>query len=318
MITDEAKKRYRILIFWKKHGLKATLDAFEVSERTLKSWRASLKKGNGMVESLNPKSRAPHVRRKRTWSFVITSEILRVREEHPNLGKEKIFVHLQAFCIEKKLKCPKIRTIGRIIADHPKKMRTFPQKIGHDGKVKKKKGEKKTRKPKGFKATHPGHCVSLDTVEFILWGKRVYVITMLDLFSRYGFAYTTTSHASKAAEEFFTRCLAIFPYPIQFVLTDNGSEFMKHFDERLRELCMTHWHAYPKTPKMNAHCERFNRIVQDEFFINHKYLLHNPPYCNEKLTTWLGWYNDTRPHHSLNLLSPKQFLNKYEETIKTH
>lgn len=317
MITEEAKKRYRILIFWNKHGLKATLDAFEVSERTLKNWNASLKKGGGMVEALNPKSRAPHVRRKRLWPVAVTIEIRRVREEHPNLGKEKVFVHLQAFCLERKLKCPSVKTIGRIIADHPEKMRTFPQKVGHDGRIVRKNYGKKERKPKGFHAIRPGHCVSLDTFEYILWGKRIYVITMLDLFSRYGFAFTTTSHASKAAEEFFTRCLEVFPYPIEFVLTDNGSEFMKDFDKHLRELHMVHWHTYPRTPKMNAHCERFNRIVQDEFFINHKMLLHNLPYCNEKLDEWLGWYNNTRPHHSLDLLSPRQFLNKYEETIKT-
>lgn len=317
MITEEAKKRYKILIFWKKHGLEPTLEAFEVSERTLKNWKSSLKKGNGMVESLNPKSRAPHVRRKREWAISIKSEILHVREEHPNLGKEKIFVHLQAFCLEKKLKCPKVRTIGRIIADHPTKMRTFPQKVGHDGKIIKKNSGKKERKPKGFRALHPGHCVSLDTFEYILWGKRIYIITMLDLFSRYGFAFTTTSHASKAAEEFFMKCLKVFPYQIEFVLTDNGSEFLKDFDKCLRELHATHWHTYPRTPKMNAHCERFNRTVQDEFFINHKALLHNPPYCNEKLDTWLWWYNTTRPHHSLNMLSPRQFLNKYEETVKS-
>ena len=36
---------------------------------------------------------------------------------------------------------------------------------------------------------------------------------------------------------------------------------------------MTHWHTYPKTPKMNAHCERFNRTLQDEFASYHENLL---------------------------------------------
>lgn len=313
MISKEAQERYRILVFWEKYGLQATLEAFAVKKRTLHNWKAVLKKSRGKVECLNPKSRAPKNRRRRIWSTTITAEIRRVREEHPNLGKEKIFVHLQAYCIEKKLKCPSVKTIGRIIADASDKMRTFPQKVG---RVTDKQRSKKARKPKGFKALHPGHCVSLDTIEFHFWGRRIYVITVIDLFSRFAFAHVTTSHASKAAQEFFDRCINIFPYPIEYVLTDNGSEFMKDFDGRLRELCLTHWHTYPKTPKMNSHCERFNRTVQDEFFINNKVLLHNIDYCNQKLNQWIDWYNKTRPHHSLNLLSPVQFLNKYEETAK--
>jgi len=275
MITKEAERRYEILVFWQKHGLTATTEAFKVKKRTLQNWKAGLKKGCGMVESLNPKSRAPKNRRRRSWSSVVVSEIRRVRKEYPNLGKEKIFVHLQAFCREKHVVCPSVRTIGRLIADASDKMRIFPQKVGHDGQVRNVNRTKKTRKPKGFRALRPGHCISLDTIEFHFWGRRIYVITMIDLFSRYAFAHVTTSHASRAAEEFFERCLNLFPYPVEFVLTDNGSEFMKDFDTHLRDLCLTHWHTYPRTPKMNAHCERFNRTIQDEFFINHKFLLHN-------------------------------------------
>jgi len=35
MITDEAKRRAKILTFWKKHGLEATNDAFGISKCTL-------------------------------------------------------------------------------------------------------------------------------------------------------------------------------------------------------------------------------------------------------------------------------------------
>lgn len=38
----------------------------------------------------------------------------------------------------------------------------------------------------------------------------------------------------------------------------------KHFDQELRQLHMTYYHTYPKTSKMNAHLERFNRIIQKE------------------------------------------------------
>jgi transposase InsO family protein len=73
-------------------------------------------------------------------------------------------------------------------------------------------------------------------VEYFLDGIRRYVITFTDHYSRFAFAWATQSHASLAAREFFELVSEVFPYPLQTVLTDNGSEFMKHFDEEIRRL----------------------------------------------------------------------------------
>ena len=94
-------------------------------------------------------------------------------------------------------------------------------------------------------------------------------------------------------------------------MADNGSEFMKHFDQSIRQSCKDHWHTHPKTPKMNAHCERFNRTIQEEYIDYHLTELLNPASFNEKLADWLMWYNVTRPHHSLKLKSPVQFLQSH-------
>jgi len=90
-------------------------------------------------------------------------------------------------------------------------------------------------------------------------GVRIYVVTFTDLYSRFSFAWATRSRGSEAAREFFNFVCELFPYPLTNVLTENGSEFMKHFDQELRRLHKIHWHTYPKTPRMNAHTERFNR-----------------------------------------------------------
>ena len=314
MVSDKAKKKMEVIAFWERHGESATLEAFKISRRTLYAWRAQLKRGDGRAESLNEKSKRPKNVRVRKWPLVITQEIRRVRTQHPNLGKEKVFIHLSAFCRERGLTCPSQKTIGRLIADQPDKMRTFPEKVRHDGTIVHPQRKKKDRKPKGFTATHPGHCVALDTIEFRFWGRKIYVITFIDLYSRWAFAHVTTSHASRAAAEFFERCRDLFPYPMEHVLTDNGSEFLKDFDENLRRLHLIHWSTYPKTPKMNAHAERFNRTIQDEFFINHRVLFHNLPHCTLRLNEYLHWYNHERPHHSLELLSPRQFIHNWEQT----
>lgn len=313
MVTNEAKQRAKILSFWEKHGLEATKEAFEIGRSTLFKWKKMQETGEGRMESLNPGSKRPKQVRHRDWPDAVKSEIRRLRTDHPNLGKEKIHIFLKRFCDARKLSCPKPRTIGRLIADAPDKMRMFPVKIRHNGQIVPKKRTKRLRKPKQFKADHPGHCISFDTVELIVHYSRKYVITFTDVYSHFSFAFATTSHASQAAADFFKVVRALFPYRLEYILTDNGSEFMKHFDEELRRLCLTHWHTYPKTPKMNAHCERFNRTIQEEYINYHKGEMINLHRFNLNMFDWLVWYNAERPHWSLNLQSPIQFLTEWNK-----
>lgn len=309
MVTEEAKKRARILAFWGKHGLKATLDAFPVSRRTLFGWKSKRKQGHGRMESLNQKSRAPRRKRIRLWPVEVVRFLKTIRTEHPNLGKEKILAELKEFCDRQKLSCPSISTIGRLIADDPTKMRMLVSRPSCAGRRKQRKDRKtKARKPKGYKPSTPGECVAFDTVEKIIHGTRRYLVTAIDVHSRFAVAFATKSHGSKEAAEVFRAILDTFPYPIQNVLTDNGSEFMKAFQSELDKASIVHWHTYPRTPKMNAHCERFNRTIQEEFVDWNIPLLQDPTKFNAKLADWLVWYNTKRPHRALGLRSPVQNL----------
>lgn len=318
MITEKAKYKAKILAFWEKHGLEATTDAFPAKRSTLFEWKRKLKEGNGKPEALNEKKRAPKNTRRRDWPFEVRQKIKQIRHDplHPNLGPDKIYPLLKKFCEEQNLKCPEIRTIARIIADDPEKMRIFPQKISHFGKIKKANRQKVLRKPKDLKPEYPGHLVALDTIEKFISGTRRYVITFEDIYTRFAFAWTTKSHASKAAEEFFDLCLKAFPYPFNFlyVLTDNGSEFKKHFSERLKELHLTHYHTYPKTPKMNAHVERFNKTIQDDFVDWHLHELKEPGDFNYRLMDYLIFYDTERVHYAFrNKLSPMQFMLQWQK-----
>lgn len=317
MITEQARRRAHILVFWEKHGLRATLDAFPVKRSTLYLWKNQWGGGCKKMEALNEKSRAPQTRRKRLWPQEIIQEIKRLRGVHPNLGSEKIHPLLLQFSKEKNLVCPQPRTIANLIKDLGG-LRAFPQKISHFGKVKPLKRQKVLRKPKDLKPEYAGHLVALDTVERFVNGCRRYVITFEDIHSRFGFAWATTSHASLAATEFFDLCIKVFPFSFNFlyVLTDNGSEFKKHFSEKLKELHLTHYHTYPKTPKMNAHVERFNRTLQEEFVDYHAYLLKNPVEFNRTLVDYLIFYNTERVHHAFqNKFSPLQFMMSSQTSI---
>lgn len=318
MITEQAKLKAKVLVFWERHGLDATLDAFPHKRSTIYSWKQEWIAGGKKIEALNPKSRQPKTRRKRLWPSVIIAEIQRLRghDVHPNIGEKKILKELDEFCTLHNLRCPKPATIGRLIHDFGG-MRTSPRKVSHFGKIKKTNRHSVLRKPKQFKATYPGHCVALDTIEIFIHGLRRYVITAIDLYSRTSFAWATTSHASLAAKEFFGLCQRVLPMPMEYILTDNGSEFKKDFDIAIRNEHLTHYHTYPRTPKMNAHAERFNRTIQEEFINwNYELLATDCDAFNRKLMDWLIWYNTERVHYAFqNKLSPVQYLISYQKSV---
>jgi transposase InsO family protein len=99
---------------------------------------------------------------------------------------------------------------------------------------------------------------------------------------------------------------------ISLILSDNGSEFAKYFDEACRKLKITHIYTRVKTPKDNAVDERFNRTIQEEFLQTDEYFEpslsgDNLKEANERLTEWLIFYNFERPHQTLKYLSPMEY-----------
>ena len=310
MVTEQAKQRAKILNFWSRHGLCATLEAFKVSRATLFAWKKLRKDGQGALCALNPKSRAPQKKRTRIWPVEIIRAIKIIRAQHPNLGKEKIHPLLMKYCLQTKINAPSVATIGRLISDDPMKMRSFVRRPSCSGRrIQVKNRRKRLIKPKGYVATSPGECIALDTIEKIIGGCRRYLVTSTEHCARFGFAYATKSHTSKEAAKVIKAICESFPHKTSFVLTDNGSEFMKHFQTELDRRGIAHWHTYPRTPKMNGICERFNRTIQEEFANYRLSLLRDDlPAFNRKLADYLVWYNTERVHKSLDNRSPMQFI----------
>lgn len=122
MITEKAKERVRILIFWETYGLKATLAAFKVKRRTLFNWKKQFSEGGKHPESLNEKARAPRKKRKRLWDERIIQELKRLRWAYPNLGKEKLYPLLKRFCETQRLAAPKPATIDSALPGRPQVM----------------------------------------------------------------------------------------------------------------------------------------------------------------------------------------------------
>jgi transposase InsO family protein len=305
MISDTAKKRVQILAFWEKHGTEATIEAFGGSERSLKRWQSALRKSDGKLESLNPKSTAPCGRRSRQVESWIKDQIIAIRTTHPRLGKEKIHVLLRQQGYKNS-----VSTVGRIMSDLKAKGR-LPTKVkvsvsGKTGRMierKPKETKKKLRRPQSVRV------LEIDTIVRFIDGTKRYILTAVDTKTRTAFAGVYTNHGSYSASDFLRRCIEVLPDCPTHIQTDNGSEFAKYFRQTATTLHLTHYHTYPRSPKMNAHVERFNRTLQEEFIIYHRDLLRDDVQAfNQKLIEYLLWYNGERPHHALGLKSPFQCM----------
>ena len=151
----------------------------------------------------------------------------------------------------------------------------------------------------------PAECVALATVVRVEDGRRGYVFTAIDLYSRMALALAPPQPTSAAAVQFLDVLEQAFPMPIRCVLTDNGSEFQGRFADALARRGIAHWHTYPNCPRMNAHVERFNRTRQEDFVeADEELLWADLPRFNRRLWGYLGWYNRERPHRSLGLRTP--------------
>ena len=315
MITDKAKNKAKILSFWAKHGLEATIDAFPVKRSTLFLWKKKLKDNNGKLEALNDQSKSPHNKRQRITDKRIEYFIIAQRTEHPRLGKDKLKPLLNDHCLKENIVSISESTIGRVINDLKEKGLILPgAKVylsGKTGRLIARKPIKKRKKirRKNYQPAKTGDLLQIDTIEKFINGVKRYIITAIDLKSDFAFAYGYSTASSLSTKDFFEKLTNIAPFKIARVQTDNGSEFEKYFREYIIKEKIVHFHNYPKCPKMNAYIERFNRTIQEEFINWHRQLLaDNLNGFNRKLIDWLLWYNTKRPHWSLGLIPPLQYI----------
>jgi len=307
LVDNKAEKRLKILLFWEKYWLQTTKEAYEVSERTLYNWKKKYKQWWNKTYSLSDKSKTPKVKRKREWDYKIIEEIIKIRAKYPNLGKEKIQPILKQFCILKNLKIPWVSTIWRIIKDMWwLKQDVRKKKISHRQWI--------LRKPDNLKAKFPWEVVALDSVEVrIEWWTKRYVVTIIDLYSRFPYAVVTSSHSSTTAMNILKSFEDKFPYEIKNILTDNGSEFALNFRKYLDDKKITHYHTYPSSPKMNAHCERYNRTIREWVLNINRYKLIDLEVANKLVWEFLAFYNSKRVHYAFkNKLTLLQKLMLYD------
>jgi len=306
MITRKAEERARILAFRQNHGDAAAKEAFKVSRATLFRWQSMLRSGGGRLEALVPGSTAPKNRRRRVIPAPVRDLIMRERSRE-KVGKEKLARLMQ----DDGIAAPSVSTIGRMLGDLKRKgALPDPGRLALQGRtgtliVRKPRKQRKKLRSAGWQ----GGLVKADTVVRFTNGIKRYIVTALDCETKFAFAYGYASHGSQHAADFMRTFKEVAPISLTHVQTDNGSEFANHFEAYCDDAGIVHFHTYPRSPKMNAEIERFNRTLSEAFIQTHRHLLaYDLPAFNRALMDWLLWYNTRRPHWSIGLLSPLRYI----------
>ena len=303
------QQRLEIIKFFEDYGAEATKRAYGYGKSSVYAWKKKYTESRHNPNVLRYASKRPHTVRKMHLNGQVLDFIKTIREHNSRCGKSKIKRLLDTYCAEQQLPPISESLIGKII--HRKQwFFTGKQKIWHNPAHTQKHTRHKTRIDKKFKAHLPGSCVQIDTVVRFDLGTKRYILTAIDLFSRFTFAFAYSKLSSAVALDFFHKLHQVTPFSITAVKTDNGLEFLGEFDDYLNRKQITHYFSYPRTPKSNAFIERFNRTIQEEFIDAHVQLLQDTTHFNEKLIDYLLYYNQVRPHQSLQYHTPLGFLVK--------
>ena len=103
---------------------------------------------------------------------------------------------------------------------------------------------------------------------------------------------------------------------IQYIGSDNGSEFEGSFSEACGDLNVTQIYSRPHTPKDNPALERFNWTIQDEWLSLSETGLDDIERANKDLTNWLIEYTNVRPHQTLDYQTPLAYAyQKFPEVL---
>jgi len=149
----------------------------------------------------------------------------------------------------------------------------------------------------------PGDLVQLDTIHLMeSASSRIYVYTLLDLYSRWTYAWAVKRLNGKQTLNFVTSAKRKFPHDFKCLQSDHGPEFSQHFSERIK---ITHRHSRVRRPNDNAHLERFNRTLQEELLDK---LPRDVNVINRCLPKYLKYYNTERLHMGIDFKTPAQML----------
>lgn len=156
------------------------------------------------------------------------------------------------------------------------------------------------------KALYTGALLQCDTIHLMAPdGSKIYVYTLIDLYSRWAYAEVVERIGAKISVGFIRRAQGNASFPFEMIQTDNGTEFSTACTHGLIRLRINHRHGRVRRSNDQAHVERFNRTVQEECL---DYVPNSCRALQKALSNYLVYYNTERTHMGINYLVPAQLI----------
>ena len=306
-ISHKAHQRLQWLKTWQRlraEGFSAQKAAnlLRLPRSTLYRWQKRLDKRG--LRGLEDGDRRPKQVRRPQWSPELAEAVRRLREAHPGMGKEKLWKLLRREGVH-----TSISTVGRIMKRL--KARGVLREPPRNGITQRKRRLVRpyaTRKPKEYRAKKPGDLVQVDTLDVRpLSNVHFKQFTARDMNSRWDVIEAYRSATAGNARKFLGTLIDRAPFPVRAIQVDGGSEYMAQFEQACAEKGIRLFVLPPRSPKLNGHVERAQRTHAEEFYDYYMGDLDLKS-INAALREWESFYNTVRPHHSLDLRTPAEYL----------
>ena len=164
-------------------------------------------------------------------------------------------------------------------------------------------------------ATHAGALLQCDTVHFLLPdGSRLYVYTLIDLYSRWAYAEVSAKLRAYTSAHFLARAQKKASFSFEMIQTDHGPEFSTRFTHILLRMKIAHRHSRVRQCNDNAHVERFNRTLQDECLTG---IPRTVSSFKKAIGGYLPYYINGRMHMGIDFKTPAQMLSSDSKVLIT-
>jgi len=303
-LSREANKRLQWFDYYEHHSRNARLTCryFGISPQTFYRWKRRYNPNN--LESLEDRSHQPKRVRRPTWTGEQADAVLKVREEYPRWGKDKLKVLLdrQGHRLSASM-------VGRILGNL-KHRGVLVEPIANQVSARKRPRSRPyaIRKPKDYQASVMGDIVQLDTMDLRpLPGVILKHFTAHDVVSRWNVMDVRMSASATTAAQFLETIKQRMPFRIKAIQVDGGSEFQALFEAECQRQGIKLFVLPPRSPKLNGGVERAHRTHTEEFYeiTDSAFDLAE---IRHELLKWECVYNTIRPHQALGYLTPQKFL----------
>jgi len=308
-LSREARGRLKWLEYYNSHNRNARLTCrhFNISPQTFYRWKRRYNHNN--LRSLEDRSHRPCHIRQPTYSVELVEAVLKLREEYPRWGKDKLVVLLR----EKGFSCS-ASTVGRIIR-RLKERGVLKEPVPNHISARKRQRQRPyaIRKPKDYGISLVGDLVQLDTLDVRpLPGVSLKHFTAHDVVSRWNTVSVYSRATASTATNFLDTLEKRMPFPVKAIQVDGGAEFEAIFEEACQKRGIKLFVLPPRSPKLNGAVERAHRTHTEEFYevTESSFDLSE---LREELLEWEQVYNTVRPHQALGYVTPLKFLQQRKE-----